>query len=239
MSTSYSPNIVTNGLVLYLDAANNKSIVSGSNTWRDIVSGGSISGSLVNGPTYNSERKGSIAFDGSNDYALINCSNFQSGNNPLSMEAFFKLNNTPLWNIIFAYGPDGTVRQSPILYIDGSVKAAFEFGSSNGKVVSSVIQTNQWYHVVGTYDNFFTRIYLNGNLQNSTSFSSANVALNNLVNGENAGIGCFFSGQGNVSSPQRYGSFNGNISIIRHYNRALSSQEVLQNYNSTKGRYGL
>ena len=60
-------NIVTNGLVLYLDAANYQSYISGSTTWYDL-SGNNNSGSLVNGPTYSSTNAGSIVFDGTNDY---------------------------------------------------------------------------------------------------------------------------------------------------------------------------
>ena len=66
------PNVVTNGLVLALDAANTKSYVSGSTTWNDL-SGNNNSGSLVNGPTFNSANLGSIVFDGVDDY--INCGN--------------------------------------------------------------------------------------------------------------------------------------------------------------------
>ena len=71
MAFQYSPKIVTDGLVLYLDAANTKSYVSGSTTWNDI-SRTNINGTLVNGPTFSSDGGGSILFDGSNDYVQIN-----------------------------------------------------------------------------------------------------------------------------------------------------------------------
>jgi len=53
MAFSYSPKIVTDGLVLYLDAANPYSYVSGSTSWNDISRGGN-NGTLVNGPTFSS-----------------------------------------------------------------------------------------------------------------------------------------------------------------------------------------
>jgi hypothetical protein len=59
------PNVVTNGLVLNLDAANTKSYVSGSTTWRDL-SGNGNNGTLVNGPTFSSNYGGGIVFNGSN-----------------------------------------------------------------------------------------------------------------------------------------------------------------------------
>jgi hypothetical protein len=68
----YSPKIVTDGLVLYLDAANTRSYPGTGTTWSDLSRGGN-NGSLINGPTFNSANGGSIVFDGSNDY--VDCGN--------------------------------------------------------------------------------------------------------------------------------------------------------------------
>ena len=62
-------NIVTNGLVLYLDAANYLSYTSGSTTWRDLSSSNN-SGTLTNGPTFSSANGGSIVFDGVDDISI-------------------------------------------------------------------------------------------------------------------------------------------------------------------------
>ena len=75
MSTaSGGPNIVTNGLVLSLDAANTKSYISGSTVWKDLSRGGN-DGTLVNSPTFNTGSGGSIVFDGVNDYAVYPSNN--------------------------------------------------------------------------------------------------------------------------------------------------------------------
>ena len=66
------PNVVYNGLVLYLDAANNKSYVSGSTSWNDLTSNQNV-GTLTNGPTFNTGSGGSIVFDGVDDY--VDCGN--------------------------------------------------------------------------------------------------------------------------------------------------------------------
>ena len=68
---AHSPKIVTDGLVLALDAGNTKSYVSGSTTWFD-KSGGGNNGTLINGPTFSSANGGSIVFDGVDDYVLVN-----------------------------------------------------------------------------------------------------------------------------------------------------------------------
>ena len=70
MAFNFSPKVVTDGLVLYLDAANPKSIVSGSTIWTDLSRGGN-NGTLIGGPTFNSGNGGSIVFDGSNDYVSV------------------------------------------------------------------------------------------------------------------------------------------------------------------------
>ena len=67
MATYYSPKIVTNGLVLCLDAGNTKSYSGSGTTWTDL-SESATNGTLTNGPTFNSDNKGSIVFDGIDDY---------------------------------------------------------------------------------------------------------------------------------------------------------------------------
>lgn len=71
MGLTHSPKIVTNGLVLALDAANNKSYPGSGVTWYDL-SGNGNNGTLTNGPTFNVGNLGSIVFDGTNDYVSFN-----------------------------------------------------------------------------------------------------------------------------------------------------------------------
>ena len=70
MALHHSPRIVTNGLVLCLDAGSRKSYGGTGNVWRDLA--GSNNGTLTNGPTFSSANGGSIAFDGTNDYVSFN-----------------------------------------------------------------------------------------------------------------------------------------------------------------------
>jgi hypothetical protein len=76
--SAYIGDVVKNGLVLYLDAANSKSYVSGSNTWFDL-SGNNNSGSLTNGPTFSSDVKGNMVFDGTNDHVILARPSIMSG----------------------------------------------------------------------------------------------------------------------------------------------------------------
>ena len=86
MSTLQSGHIITDGLVIALDAANTKSYPGSGTTWSDL-SGNSNNGTLTNGPTFNSGNGGSIVFDGTNDYintTIINVSNIFTDNSNLA-----------------------------------------------------------------------------------------------------------------------------------------------------------
>jgi hypothetical protein len=97
MAFNYSPKVVTDGLVLYLDAANPNSYVSGSTTWRDISRGGS-NGTLINGPTYSSANGGSIVFDGTNDY--VNCGDILNYSNNFSANCWVSVSTSGVNPII-------------------------------------------------------------------------------------------------------------------------------------------
>jgi hypothetical protein len=245
MGVAYNSKIVTNGLVLCLDAGNRKSYPGSGTAWTDL-SGRGNTGTLTNGPTYSSANGGSLGFDGLDDFGSVSSSQFQSGNNPLTMEVWFRWsgNGTNTNNVLFAYGNDAGAHRVPSLYLTPS-KFRFEFGSSSGIVDSNTtIQTNTWYQGVGVYNNkqfeSTTKVYINGLLENTTSYNSASIDLNGS-NGQTAGIGGAFSSFGNVGTgaTRRYGTFNGNIALIKYYNRDLTATEIAQNYNALKGRYGL
>jgi hypothetical protein len=83
-----NPSIVTSGLVLYLDAANRKSYVSGSGVWRDL-SGNNRTGTLTNSPGFSYANGGFIVFDGTNDYVSIN----QTLSTPFTITSFVRYND--------------------------------------------------------------------------------------------------------------------------------------------------
>jgi len=89
MAVRYAvPPIITDGLVLYLDAANRQSYVSGSTTWYD-AAGSNISVSLINGPTFSPDNAGSIIFDGGDDYGTNNSTVFNITDN-VTLNAWIK-----------------------------------------------------------------------------------------------------------------------------------------------------
>jgi hypothetical protein len=240
MAVSSGPDIVDSGLVLALDAADRNSYPGSGTTWTDL-SGRGNTGTLTNGPTYSSANGGSLVFDGTNDYVSFNTSSFPSGATSFSVNCFIKWsgNGTFTNDVIFSYGRDG-FNNDVTVWVNNSGFAELQFGSDTGKVSSTtLISTGVWYNICATYDKTQTKIYLNSVLEGTTNYSNGNIILDNNVNGNTGAIGAKISGFGPITSPQRYGTFNGNIPLVQLYNRALSATEIQQNFNSVRSRFGI
>ena len=219
MAFNYSPKIVTDGLVLYLDAANPNSYVSGSTTWRDISRGGN-NGTLVNGPTYSSENGGSIVFDGVDDYVSTNQSLTSLS---FSYEVFLRPSNITKDQMYI-----GTTIPATYMRIFNS-SAYISVNTTSGQRTlfhSQTLLDNTVYHIVSIYNGVQLKIYVNGVL---TEGSILNLPLEQPV--ATLRIGRW------RDSDLR--SFVGQIYNIRLYNKELTQTEVLQNYNATKTRFGL
>ena len=230
-------NIVTNGLVLYLDAANTKSYVSGSTTWNDISRIGN-NGTLVNGPTFNSGNGGSIVFDGTNDFAdfgtvgITSPVSFTSGN--FSINHWIRVNGYQgagffgLANQIICKGTASTYNyatqisnSTTISFVKRNIGEDLRFHNFN---VTSM--TNRLVNLVFTVTTTQVSLFLNGTLIETQNIIGTSITpyANDPIN-----IG------GNGSNIR----FNGNMYQTSIHNRALTATEVLQNYNATKSRYGL
>jgi hypothetical protein len=211
------------GLVLNLDAGNTSSYPGSGTTWTDI-SGNGNTGTLTNGPTYNSANSGSIVFDGTNDYVnlpansintnadltlsfWVRASSFATANTILS-----GLNNTGHLQIRF--GTSITLTHSYIV----------ELGSFTGFTPA----LNTIYNITITLTkgspNDTCELYVNGSFVSSVTYIKPTFTISQPVLGVNY----------TVSEP-----FSGNMYNFMSYNRALSASEVLQNFNALRERYGL
>ena len=221
-----TPPIVTNGLVLHLDAANIRSYPGSGTTWTDL-SGNNITGSLTNGPTYNSANGGSIVFYGSNDSVIIPHTPSLSVGNSLSVFFWFYLNSTSSYQPIVAksYNNNGW----EIANQNGGLRCTLRPSVSNNNniFVPGTLNLNNWYCSGFTCNNTTISLYLNGILQGATSVSSINLDTTSSL----------YVAQRSDGSNINY--FNGSISNVQIYNRALSAAEVLQNYNAQKSRFNL
>jgi hypothetical protein len=242
MSFHYSPNIVTEGLILYVDAANYKSLVSGDTTWNDITKTGD-DGTLVNGPIFNSTNNGSILFDGVDDY--INFSELTPANtlNTFSFGIWFSpaititSGSLATFSMLMESQDQRFTSTRPDNYIyfltNGELVFATFTPTNNLVSLQTTWNSDEWYQVFCTYEPITgeKKLFINGELENSVTGVTGNY-FNTFTH---FGLGGY-----NVStifSPTN--AFNGNISNFMVYDKTLSEQEVLQNYNTLKSRYGL
>jgi hypothetical protein len=225
MSFSHSPKIITDGLILALDVGNPKSYISGSAAWFSLSSP-TTSGSLINGPVFDSGSGGSIFFDGADDYVRI-----QNNLNPsnITVEFFCKALVTSSYEYLISNARDccGTYNGYELKIVSGY--PYFQIWNSTTVAVNGTLTlTNQIYQITGTYDGSQLKIYQNGVLTGTVNsiLGIGNPPSYNLAVG---GMGF---------NPAQY-NLTGNIYVGRVYNRALSINEIKQNFNALRGRFGL
>lgn len=201
-------------------------------TWIDLTSNKN-NGTQTNNPAFISSNGGSILFDGTNDYVAINNSTSLQVADTFTVCAWIKASNLSARYGIFSTRANNTT---------GCWQ--FEVGTGNGgsgrilitgigtwmaESVNDVITANTWYHVCVVKVNNATQgasLYVNGQLVSNSG--TAAYTISNNSDEKRIGIG---------TGSAQY--FPGNIALVSLYNRALSSSEILQNYNTTKGRFNL
>ena len=221
----YQAPIVTDGLVLAVDAGNIVSYESGSSLSYSLT--GSLSGSLVNGTSYSTINGGTWVFDGINDY--INFGNVPSvtlTGSSVSLEAWvnYNLSQEDWKGIIYKADGNSTGYQ---LFIDSAERVAFGVITTSGfsrPNAGFTLSANAWHHVVGSYDGSNMRIYVDGILYNTTAQSGSI-----LASTTNLFVGMSFASE----------ELPGYIPVARIYNKGLTTQEVLQNFNAQRNRFNI
>ena len=220
MAGHAGPNIIEDGLVFLIDAANPRSTISSASTTKTFnLKDTSISGSFINDTMYDSSSiSPSYAFDGTGDYITIDGFNDITVN---TISAWFKVSFADN-NIMMEKGTNSKMMFQPN-NDEGIFYANLKFYNPGGGYASSIMD-GTWKNWVQIEDTDFSYFYVNGVLQNSQANTSNSTNSNPLVIMARSG--------GNFSQL-------GNVGPIQMYNRALSAQEVKQNYNALKGRFGL
>ena len=224
MGTKYNPSAVRDGLLICVDPANLNSYSGSGITARGLVSG--IGATLVNGIGFSSSNSGTFILDGSNDYINGNVTSFNLTGD-LSAEIWFNLSATAGdWVRVIGKG-DVSNRTFGFWYNNNEQCFLFQrYGTTNNvsSTYSITVQTNIWYHVILTSNGSTHKLYLNGADVQTQTGSGPFLSTSNTLK----------IGYGDIHTYH-----NGRIGLYRIYNRALTAQEVLQNYNATKKRYGL
>ena len=223
-----APPIVTNGLVLNLDAGNSKSYPGSGTTWTDL-SGNSNTGTLTNGPTFSRDGGGSIVF-ATDDYALLP-NGLLSGTGNFTVNQWIKwtsgtygalFGNYPIGNLQVAYGTNLIY-----VYLGSTSSTSCYLGTSPFSTTLPQFTTNPVMVTAQRSSNTLL-LYLNGVLQKTGSTTdSVGTASSQFRIGTNT------NNAGGIEA------FNGHIYSTQVYNRALSASEVLQNYNALKSRFNL
>ena len=243
MGIRRGPNIVRDGLVFAVDAANPSSFVSGSTIWKDQTVNQN-NGTLTNGPTFDSGNSGTLEFDGTDNY--IELGNINSSN-AISLAGTTE-QTWETWIYPDGSGDDyqriidksnsgggangyffslGTTSETSIF-----CKIAHNTSDMPNDFLATNMYTNAaWNHICVTRKNDTGDIgwnfYSNGVLKHSRSTIDVTVPTTTV----GARIGSWNHSTGR--------EFNGKIAVVRLYNKSLSSAEILHNYNALKGRFGL
>jgi len=215
-------NLVTSGLTLNLDAGWTNSY-SGTTSWRDI-SGNGKTGTLTNGPAFNSGNTGSIYFDGTDDFCVVPSSSL-NGLSSGSISVWVKFLNLNFQYVLSLPNSSGN-NGFDILIENGKLDSYLQALNSAGSTGSQFVpKLGIWYNIVTTYDGTTHKLFVNGILISSVGRSGT------IQNG----IGQTFLGR--FSSG--FGAYSNNYtSNAQLYNRALSQTEILQNYQLYKNRFG-
>jgi hypothetical protein len=227
MASLGGPHIVTEGLVLHLDAANTKSYPGSGTTWFD-KSGNANNGTLTNGPTFSSLNGGSIILDGVNDYGKSTNIN-PTGNRPVTVSVWSNiLTNQSGDRGLFLYGRAGTLFNVGGIYYrnsDNFVRFTTWGGVNQDYATGFIKDFNVWHHWVMTYSSTLVTVYRDGVIDpNGNQVRTLNFSLTDLEIAGTTFTSLFM---------------NCNIAQTSVYNRALTAEEILQNYNATKSRFNL
>jgi hypothetical protein len=224
MALGHNPSIVTSGLVLCLDAGNPRSYGGSGTTWTDVSNSGTTA-SLINGPTYTSGTSGYFTYDGVDDYGQTATTVLPSAaTSAMTLEAVCMTTDTSI-----AYqtvlGTAGIFTQ---IGFSTSNFAGGRNGGGGGTLYTGLtsISANTWYHMVLSFDGTNGRFYLNSNLIYTGSIGS---------NGSTNGVTLLSTYAANTAAER----LKGRIAIARVYNISLSANQISQNFNAIRGRYGL
>ena len=245
MAFRYSPKIVSDGLVYYIDNPN-PNCYRPSGTTANNLAGGDIS-TLENGLGFTNEFKGGWLFDGSDDY-IGNVKQIDS--QKITVDFWLKINTTTnKFQTFYRQGYDPvnfSLYGNPILLSGSTYRYRLGVFMRNSTCPTSNLAESNVYlsgnilcNVTVTYDWTTTlmNIYLNSEFEGSKNWGGqcSTYVFDNVTNscnfshiGSNVGVGC---ATGTNSEA--------NIYNFKIYDRILEQEEIDQNYNALKGRFGL
>ena len=231
MSLGHSPRIITDGLALYLDAANLKSLPSNT-IWYDL-SGNGLDVTLLNSP---SQSTNYLAFNGTTQAGYIPYDARLSPTSQITLSAWVTTDWQTTGNVRVLSKTESGGYQLSINDISGQVGCTIHVGGTYRYcTVAKATVTSGWHHMLATCDGRYIKLYFDSVLVATTDLGSYMLLTytynNNLVIASEAGAGSTNSIAANY--------ILGSIGTVQIYNRALSIDEIRQNFNALRGRYGI
>jgi hypothetical protein len=229
-----SRSIVSENLMMYLDAANKLSYSGTGTSWNDISFYKNVA-TLVNGPSFSSLNFGSIAFDGTDDLVSFPTKSFWNlSSSNFTIEFWFKLNSITNNNPrLFKTSNDGNTAGISIVNPPSSNNLLI-YMSSNGSTYNILngaglgsVTLGQFNHLVITRSGSTLSIYINNSFASSANIGTTSIYYNSATD---LALG------GTVGGGR---SILGNIAVFKLYSKELTATQVSQNYNALKNRFGL
>jgi hypothetical protein len=233
LQNHHKASIITDGLVLALDAGNIISYENGSTTAYNLsgssasTSGGTLSvdfnGTLTNGTSYSSTAGGTWVFDGVDDFISLPVNS--AFNTPsVTYEVWANLQSINDRHILYVNWQGNSLE----VYPDRSV-VMYNYssqGQQGAGTSAGVFDWDKWVHFVGIYDDAAQTLktYINGVLLGTRTSTPSTI---------------YNAGNHKISGTDYGGEVKGNIAIVRHYNKALTDAEVSQNFNAQRSRFGI
>jgi hypothetical protein len=247
MACNSGPDIIEDGLVLCLDAANINSYPKSGATWSDL-SGNGNHGALQNMENnFDAGNKGSLTFDGGNERVVFSEKNDYKfvSNDEITVSAWIRPSNVTMatFQSFFCIGGNGsTLRDRNFDFRitnnigNGRIDALYRNDVNNQwhirETTASYAENYKWMMVTTTYtfaSGGSWKIYINGNLVPSYYQQGNGNSAPIASNPSDVHVGVGEDGGGEF--------FNGRISNVLLYRRYLSADEVRRNYEATVGRY--
>jgi hypothetical protein len=218
-------NIVTDGLVLHLDAGRAESFGGDGTTWRDL-SGNGNNGTLVNGVGFTVDDGGSLEFDGVNDYVTLSSSQIAPGTGAFTWNFWVKLNDLSNYSILFS--GTGSNSSYGVILANYPVGYGLAYYANGLQIIDSPRSFASWCYVTfvgngGADGSRNVKLYGNTIQVGSTYTYNYNFTSTTPIIGANHSA--------------LHELMRGNISNVSYYNRALTAAEIQQNYNALVGRY--
>lgn len=229
-------DIVKNGLILWLDAADKSSYPGSAATWTDL-SGNANNGTLINGPTFSSANGGNIVFDGSNDTTNLG-DILNIGLNSWTMSCWVKFTTgTGTFGIMGKTSLRSYIGRYTFFVDNNTINALFQ--PTGNYIVNTSISPyldNKFHNLVMTINRTgFMFLYVDGISRGTPLDVSSTSGLNLTTSTDYLYIGSYADITG--QAPTLF--LNGSIANASIYNRALSASEVSQNFNATRARFGI